>query len=213
LAIGSFWIEASSVVQTSTNPILFTIEIDVSGYIVNTGDVTVNTAKVTFIGDQGICGFTTRSNTLENILLAPGDSVLFELNELRYTQQHFPSGNGSRTFCVFVSEPGNLSDRDETNDIACVTQNVGVGIFEHSNNQSVNIYPNPASDRVVIDLRAGSSMIDYRIFDLSGRLVQNGFLPNVDFPELNVQNLQRGSYILHLQAENVSYVAKIIIAD
>jgi len=213
LAIVSFWIDASSVVQTSTNPILFTIEIDVSGYIVNTGDVTVNSANVTFIGDQGICGFTTRSNTLENIMLAPGDSVLFELNELRYTQQHFPSGNGSRTFCVFVSEPGNLSDRDETNDIACVTQSVGVGIFEHSNNQSVKLYPNPASDRVFIDIHAGSSMIDYRIFDLSGRLVQNGFLPNVDFPELNVRNLQRGSYLLHLQSENTSYAAKIIIAD
>lgn len=213
LAIGTIWIETSSVVQTNDNPMLFTIDVDVMGYIVNTGDVTVNSANVTFMGDQGICGFTTKSTTLENIMLAPGDSILFELNELRYTQQHFPSGSGSRTFCVFVSEPEELSDRDETNDISCVTQSFSVGIFEHSKNESVNVYPNPATDRVVIDIEAKSSILTYQIFDLSGRMVQNGTLPSVSYPELNVLNLQRGSYLLHLQSDDNNYVSKIILVD
>jgi hypothetical protein len=53
LAIGSFWIETASVVQTNIDPMVFTIEVDVAGYVLNTGDVTVNRANVTFMGDQG----------------------------------------------------------------------------------------------------------------------------------------------------------------
>jgi hypothetical protein len=199
LAIGSFWIETPTVVQTHNNPMLFTIDVDVAGYIVNTGDVTVNRANVTFIGDQGICGFSRESVSLENISLAPGDSVYFELSELRYTQQHFPSGSGSRTFCVFVSAPNNLSDRDETNDISCVSHSFTVGLSEYFNNSTLVVYPNPATDQIFIqsDNREFPADATFNLFDLQGRLhLSNNLQSGSTIHQIDMSHLSSGIYFL-----------------
>lgn len=199
LAIGSLWIETPTVVQTNNNPMLFTIDVDVAGYIVNTGDVTVNIANVTFIGDQGICGYSRESVSLENISLAPGDSVYFELSELRYTQQHFPSGSGTRTFCVFVSAPNNLSDRDETNDINCVSHSFTVGLSEYFNNSSLVVYPNPATDQIFIqsDNREFPTDATFNLFDLQGRLhLSSNIQSGSTIHQIDMSHLSSGIYFL-----------------
>lgn len=73
-------------------------------------------------------------------------------------------------------------------------------------NGQLNIYPNPASNRLMIDTDGD---LEIRIYNVSGRLELNGRISK--HKELNIQSLAPGQYIVQLLKENaVVYSDKII---
>ena len=67
------------------------------------------------------------------------------------------------------------------------------------------IYPNPVSEELYIV--HGYNEVDYKLFSVDGKLVQNGILNGL---KINVSNLQKGLYILQLEVDGKKETKKIV---
>jgi len=77
--------------------------------------------------------------------------------------------------------------------------------------QSLKIYPNPVNDKLFIDLpySLNSNKITVNIFDIQGRLIQNGSLNNNNY--INTDKLKKGIYIIKIiNDKNQTFHSKFI---
>jgi hypothetical protein len=75
----------------------------------------------------------------------------------------------------------------------------------------VKVYPNPASDRLTIEL-PGAHQETYALYDLMGRMLVNGAI----FEEkttLNLANFETGLYILEIQSTTSKHQIKILLTQ
>ena len=115
-----------------------------------------------------------------DLSLLPGASI--DLYWEDYTAI-FPSVP-SETFnvCIWPSLPNQKIDRDSDNDLYC-TDFLVSNEEAVPNNVSWNIFPNPASDYLNVQIKAPlERYMDYRIrvTDVSGRLIYTGDISNLD---------------------------------
>jgi GH43 family beta-xylosidase len=84
--------------------------------------------------------------------------------------------------------------------------------LKQTESQSVNVFPNPASNLLIIDTENISNNISYRICDLAGKILLNkdNLITSNNF-EINTTSLENGVYILKLQLNNKVYSKEIII--
>ncbi|MBP6873023.1 MAG: T9SS type A sorting domain-containing protein [Bacteroidales bacterium] len=75
---------------------------------------------------------------------------------------------------------------------------------------SLKIYPNPASDFVVVDLKGIESGCEYAIYDLFGRMVLSGILSFQAQNVVNTNGLSSGLYVLMVKTDDLIYSGKII---
>lgn len=78
----------------------------------------------------------------------------------------------------------------------------------NSSIQPVIIYPNPANDFVSISIEEGSNPVVVSIFDLAGREILS---TELNSPELDVSQLENGTYIILIRTEGKQFSRKIII--
>lgn len=71
-------------------------------------------------------------------------------------------------------------------------------------NSSISIYPNPVSDILYIK---NANASQYKIVDLSGRIVKSGVYQN----GITVSDLNKGNYIIQISGKNVQQTEKFII--
>ena len=80
----------------------------------------------------------------------------------------------------------------------------------------IELYPNPASQRVWIELPKGYTLdpnesISLRLFSMNGQMLRNAELPAKRISEINTSDLQPGMYILSLRHNNTMWSDKLII--
>ena len=81
-----------------------------------------------------------------------------------------------------------------------VLQNATLGVNEIANNRvEISIFPNPSKDFVSIKCDKIENFV-YQIFDLSGRNISTGKAKIGE--KINIQILEKGNYILHIQTPN-----------
>ena len=86
---------------------------------------------------------------------------------------------------------------------------VNIGINETSDN-SVNMYPNPASSNVTIKADTGLSHIF--VYDSYGRLVLDNSIKKMDnMAQIDIRGLEQGIYIIHIKIGGHTYIEKLII--
>ena len=85
-----------------------------------------------------------------------------------------------------------------------------VGVAEISDSP-VSIYPNPASERLNIQIESNknSSRLTFEIYDITGKLCYSEMLHQSTC--VNLTNLSTGIYYCAVQSENVSWVEKLLI--
>ena len=104
-----------------------------------------------------------------------------------------------------------------------------VGVEEvtkaHAGIMTLQPYPNPFRDRVEIQytLPSNTTHVQFKIFDATGRLVQNLLLPTAyslvptvlswDGQDLNGKKLSSGVYFIHMETENQRAVKKVILVE
>jgi len=83
-----------------------------------------------------------------------------------------------------------------------VTKDLGTGVESNVNHVDFTVYPNPASDRLTVNLNnSQNGRVEFRIVDLTGRAlkfeteVKQGSVLN---RTIDVSNLEKGSYILEV---------------
>jgi hypothetical protein len=74
-------------------------------------------------------------------------------------------------------------------------------------NNELQFYPNPINDFVYVSLSNQLAHYQYRLFNLSGELVQEGVL---DGNRINCSTLQSGMYLLNVYSGKEGYRVKII---
>lgn len=74
-----------------------------------------------------------------------------------------------------------------------------LGLDDHASDYEASIFPNPSTDALNIKV-SDYENITYSMYDAAGRLVRSGELSSV-LTEVNVQNLETGSYQLQLVDE------------
>ena len=101
-------------------------------------------------------------------------------------------------FCIWASEIDQLRDDDQSNNSYCTYIPDIVPVREASL-LSVKTYPNPASNILKVSVPDYVQIGHYRIYDASGRLVNNGGY-NGQF--IDIQSVEPGTYLLEMTLNN-----------
>lgn len=112
---------------------------------------------------------------------------------------------GTGTVVVRVYKTGAPAAADT---LTWVATSSPTGIEEIDANSIVNIYPNPVSDRVSIDLEASEAK-EVRITDITGRTV---LTKNLDAGKnvIDVSALSKGFYLVNISAPEKIYFRRIV---
>lgn len=65
----------------------------------------------------------------------------------------------------------------------------------------MRIYPNPAADRLFIDMKIDVNEVRAEIIDITGKMVKSFALGNSQKLHLNIEDLNRGVYIIRMQTD------------
>lgn len=89
----------------------------------------------------------------------------------------------------------------------------GVSIEHLSENNKIQLYPNPATEFVTIDLPDKSKITDLKILDMNGKSIfPHESLGLTDHKTMiNVAGIKPGIYVMQIETENSNYTTKLII--
>ncbi len=83
-----------------------------------------------------------------------------------------------------------------------------VGMMEMSSFDMLKLYPNPTSGKFIIESEGIKSV---EIFDISGKSIRSYQYPGINTLNINISDLPKGAYFIHLQNENQSIVRKVLL--
>ena len=86
------------------------------------------------------------------------------------------------------------------------------GINENSFASSINIYPNPASSHLNIDLGSNHRKVEVAITDITGKLIYTSIATDTQMVEVNTKDFAEGIYVVQIQAADCIETNKLIIA-
>ncbi|WP_237390902.1 T9SS type A sorting domain-containing protein [Chryseobacterium sp. KMC2] len=78
----------------------------------------------------------------------------------------------------------------------------------NTKNNSINIYPNPAKNMIVIS--SDETLKSYKIFDEAGRLVSSASSLKGNKTEVNLSSIQTGNYVISIETEKQTVNKKLI---
>ncbi|MFP7655005.1 CUB domain-containing protein [Chryseobacterium proteolyticum] len=73
---------------------------------------------------------------------------------------------------------------------------------------TVNIYPNPAKNMIVIS--AKENLRSYKMYDEAGRLVLSSDSLKGNKSEVNISSIQTGNYVVSVETEKQTVIKKLI---
>jgi hypothetical protein len=89
-----------------------------------------------------------------------------------------------------------------------------VGITNYLFSNEIKIYPNPASNSVLISYQLNQNQdISYKLSDISGRVVQQKTLHKISTlnESIDLSNINNGAYFISIELENKSLITKKLI--
>ena len=108
-------------------------------------------------------------------------------------------------FVTTVDNYGNVSEHSET-----LTFHVGNINVEEIAEESVSLYPNPASSVVYIESDM-TGAAEATIMDMAGRLVKRVNISDMQNASISVEDLHQGLYFFMIQQDNIIIIRKITV--
>ena len=139
-------------------------------------------------------------STSDNCTIASISNDLNNTSSLKDVE--IPTGTTSITWTI-TDEAGNKNTCSYT-----VTVNVSSGTDELISLNEIKIYPNPASDFVIVESEK-LKIYQIEIFDITGKLVKNCTI-NENLQSFDISNLEQGIYFVNVKTNNVNRVFKLI---
>lgn len=109
----------------------------------------------------------------------------------------------------FIDHPEYACFIDFTNMIHYIN-GCDLNVSETDLQNAFMVYPNPASNSLTIAVD-GALLIEYRIFDIQGKMVQKEYLNNAIAKTIHTQTLDKGAYIITVTTEHGDVSKKVII--
>lgn len=172
-------------------------ELPIKGAILNLGSDTLDIDSTLQIFYSINGGLPLSMVVRDTMSLAPNDSIQFTHDSI-----WVPTEEAVYLLCVWAS---GFPDENISNDTACIWVGVGrfVGLEQEDPLMKVEIFPNPASERLNIHFPPQQSPVHFRLYDLMGRQ----HLPTYMVPagqaqlQLRVGHLPEGLYIMHIEQD------------
>lgn len=139
-----------------------------------------------------------------------GFSINTNVNGKVYTTGSF---SGIANFDSNISSSANLTSNGNTDIyVASYMQSVATDIQLNTNSEPfiVNSYPNPTTDLLTIDLGKTHDRLNVVITNTLGQTVLSKKYLNANVLDLNLYELTKGTYFVHLTTDTQSTVMKII---
>jgi hypothetical protein len=102
------------------------------------------------------------------------------------------SSSANQTFQLSEIQNLSFTFNQSTN---IVTQNL--------EDNKIQLYPNPVKDELTLVIQNFIQGTNYRIFDVSGRLLKNDQIRS-ETTQINMQNFRAGVYVLHIDSNGQS---------
>jgi hypothetical protein len=119
-------------------------------------------------------------------------------------------GDGVLTFQEDYNGDGNPAN-DDTNGNSIpdyLEQGVALGVASNELQDSISIYPNPASDVLFFENNSTESISNIEIYTINGSLVKN--VSDTNIQSVSVSDLQTGIYFLKIKSNNQTLNYKFI---
>ncbi|MCL2039602.1 MAG: T9SS type A sorting domain-containing protein [Bacteroidetes bacterium] len=152
---------------------------------------------------QDIFTSTDFENENENNMIIPSDGIL---SDASYLFENIWDGSG-----LFFARTLNMNDWYEPMDEVEIFYSGYTSITENSN--SLKIFPNPVNSIINIELEDMYEINSIRLINSEGKLLQTLTNYSVDGNtiQINVSNLQTGSYFIELATKHGRYIQKFIL--
>ena len=95
-----------------------------------------------------------------------------------------------------------------------ISEDAIVSTSETEADQSIGLFPNPASDQVNISFKSPMQNVNLSIYNIQGQKIQQKQIENISSNQretLNTAAIPNGIYFLELQSDAVRVVKKITI--
>lgn len=195
-----------------------TTNIPVAGYDLNTDyTITVNTTSSSSKLGFQLTAENSSDTKVGSFTAGSGSRVAGQ----RITQSS-PSSSGDWSFTwtspstnegsvTFYTAVNATNDNELTSGDEVVTANTSVGVLGISEAKRLrfDMYPNPASDELTIQLPSGSEVASVEFYDYLGRLALTEKISQTS-NHINVQDLSAGIYILKVLADDKIGTQKFI---
>ncbi len=85
------------------------------------------------------------------------------------------------------------------------------GVEEVSTELTLNVFPNPAHDHILVSTGSGEVLNNIALHDVTGREVFSSANPAASPVSINVENLNAGIYLLQAKSAKANYTAKVVV--
>ena len=136
----------------------------------------------------------------------------------------FYSNNGGETWELNSQElthtPYGIASADTNYYIAGISGMImsysgdpSVGLFSPEKRESLNLFPNPASNIVSVDLINYPSAKSFEIYNVIGGMVLRKNITDEQLLRVDISSLEKGVYLVKLSSEKQNYSSKLIVKN
>ena len=175
---------------------------NVDGWLVNLGTDTVEHTTLNQYLPWGICGPAGATYILNDLALAPGDSVLVSSGPF-YLTAYVDTGllESTQQVCIWAASPDERMDAHRADNQACALITMYLSIDDKQPLDEAAIFPNPFAQEIRIQGLHGDTPIEFDLMDARGKnVLHRRSLPTNGSVIEPVQGLASGMYILQLRA-------------
>lgn len=170
-------------------------------------------------GSVDLSAYLNQTIKLRFMGVVGGANSVFSLDLFRLFDANDGNINGQGDVFYTYDEAGNRTSRQYTVAFAQNPEAVAAARSaidkDVDNGQSlidpslVNVYPNPVSDFINIDLGTNAGVSDFYVFDMLGRVLETRSISG-SFSQLDMSNYEAGSYILMVRNGEEEIVRQIV---
>jgi hypothetical protein len=150
-----------------------------------------------------------RTVHLSGLNLAPGASITAVLDSLWLNYAPWAWVNTNQQFCISALSPNNLYDRDQSDNLACDTAHIVLGM-EDPGRPPFSVFHDLQQERLELRFHSPTTTpMDLQVLDLSGRMhATTRIAAGTSAHSLGTTGLAQGIYLLSAQGPQARWTVK-----
>ena len=139
-------------------------------------------------------------------LISGSDTSFYSTTDTSYTFSDLDPGT---LYTVFITI--NCSDSVSENSMDKDVTTIFVGVENNVGEIKINIYPNPATDQLFVNIVGADNVYQLNLISINGNLVYTTLLAPVKQHKISLDQIASGVYFLSLTSDMESGVIKVVV--